>query len=285
MTKYTRFFTLLRMANKTTFISMIYKMKKYLQFLKYAFKEQRQYRTNFFVSIGTMLFNDACFTVIFLLFLWYFTDTWLTFGNFLALFSTSCVWYGVVHGLFSNIWRLPEIIEQWKLDYYLSFPIDPLYFLSSTKIWIADMWDIVFGLICMGIYAFWFADNSRIVLIKALAVLILTAVVIFGIYIIIGSVSFWLQKWSKLQDLFNTMFVSFSQYPPEIYRENKLVYVFMCLLLFPGMILPYMMIIWATALRQWIIMVWFAILMPIVWVRVFKRWLKRYSSGNLVHQM
>lgn len=260
-------------------------MKKYLQFLKYAFKEQWQYRTNFFVSIATMLFNDACFTVIFLLFLWYFTDTWLTFGNFLALFTTSCVWYWVVHGLFSNIWRLPEIIEQWKLDYYLSFPIDPLYFLSSTKIWIADMWDIVFGLICMGIYAFWFADNSWIVLIKWLAVLILTSIVIFGIYIIIGSVSFWLQKWSKLQDLFNTMFVSFSQYPPEIYRENKLVYVFMCLLLFPGMILPYMMIIWTTTLRQWIIMMWFAILMPIIWVRVFKRWLKRYSSGNLVHQM
>ena len=51
------------------------KMKKYLQFLKYAFKEQRQYRTNFFASIATMLFNDACFMIIFIIFLGYFTGT------------------------------------------------------------------------------------------------------------------------------------------------------------------------------------------------------------------
>lgn len=260
-------------------------MKKYLQFLKYAFKEQRQYRTNFFASIGTMIFNDACFTIIFLLFLWYFTGTWLTFGNFLALFSMSCLWYGVVHWLFFNVGRLPDIIEQWKLDYYLSFPVNTLGFLSTTKVWITDMWDILFWLICLVIYAFGFTSAPRIVLLKWLAVVVLTAIVIFGLYILVWSVSFWLQKWSKIQDLFNTMFVSFSQYPPEIYEENKLVYVFMCLLLFPGVILPYKMLISATTLRQWILMAWFAILIPIVWIRVFKKWIKRYTSGNLVHQM
>ena len=264
---------------------IIYKMKKYLQFLKYAFKEQRQYRTNFFVSIATMLFNDACVAVIFLLFLWYFTGTWLNFWNFLVLFVTSSVWYWVVHGLFSNVWNLPEIIEQWKLDYYLSFPINPLYFLSNTRISIIDMWDIVFWLICLVLYAFVFTSTPWIILLKWLVVLILAIMVILGLSILVWSISFWLQKWSKIQDLFNSMFVSFSLYPPEIYEENKLVYVFMCLLLFPGVILPYKMIIWTTTLRQWIIMVWFAVLILIIWVLVFKRWLRRYSSGNLVHQM
>ena len=125
------------------------KMKKYLSFMKYAFKEQRQYRTNFFASIGIMLFNDACFVVIFLIFLWYFTNTWLTFGNFMALFSLSCVWYWFVHGLLFNIWALSDVIEQWKLDYYLSFPVKPLNFIASTKIWVTDLWDIVFWLVCL----------------------------------------------------------------------------------------------------------------------------------------
>lgn len=261
-------------------------MKKYLQFLKYAFKEQRQYRTNFFASIATMIFNDACFIVIFLIFLWYFTGTWLTFGNFLVLFSISAMWYGIIHWLFANIGRLPDIIERWKLDYYLSFPVKPLNFIAGTSIWVTDMWDIIFWFICFLIYAFVFSDGPvLIVLSKWIIIILLASIVALGLYILIWSVSFWLQKWSKIQDLFNSMFVSFSQYPPEIYEENKLVFVIMCILLFPGVILPYRMMLWATTLWQWVILVWFAIIIPMIWIFVFNRWLKKYSSGNLVNQM
>lgn len=261
------------------------KMKKYLQFLKYAFKEQRQYRTNFFASIATMLFNDACFLIIFVIFLWYFTDTWLTFWNFLALVAMSCTWYWVVHWLLFNVSRLPDIIEQWKLDYYLSFPVKPLYFLTTTKIWITDMGDIIFGTICLIIYAFAFTNNPWIALLKWFAIFLLLALIILGIYITVWSISFWLQKWSKVADLFNSMFVSFSQYPPEIYEGNKVIYIFMCLLLFPWVILPYRMMMWVSTLLQRSIMIWFAIIIPLLWIWIFKRWLKRYSSGNLVLQM
>ena len=64
-------------------------MKKYIQFMKFAMKEQREYRTNFFASIATMIFNDACFMIIFIIFLGYFTETGLTFGDFLVLCSMS----------------------------------------------------------------------------------------------------------------------------------------------------------------------------------------------------
>ena len=261
-------------------------MKKYLLFLKYALKEQRQYRTNFFASIAIMIFNDTCFIIIFLIFLWYFTDTGLTLGNFLILFSTSCMWYGVVHGLFYNIWELSDVIEQWKLDYYLSFPVKPLYFLSTTKIGMADLWDILFGLICLIIYAFMFADVSAVlVILKWIWILFLWSLIILWLYILVGSVSFWLQKWSKVADLFNSMFLSFSDYPPEIYKENKKIYIFMCILLFPWVILPYEMMMWDSTLLQWVLMVLFAILILSLWIFVFNKGLKRYSSGNLVHQM
>lgn len=260
-------------------------MKKYLQFLKYAFKEQRQYRTNFFASIGTMIFNDACLLIIFVIFLWYFTGTWLTFWNFLALVATSCIWYGIVHGLLFNLWELPDIIETWKLDYYLSFPVRPLSFLATTKLWMTDLWDVLFWLLCIIIYAFAYTDNSWITLWKGLAVLILSGIVILWLYILVWSISFWLQKWSKVADLFNSMFTSFSTYPPEIYEWNKIIYIFMCILLFPGVILPYKIMIWTSTLQQWLLFIWFAVLMMLLWILVFRRWLKRYSSGNLVHQM
>ena len=203
-------------------------MKKYLQFMKFAMKEQREYRTNFFASIATMIFNDACFMIIFIIFLWYFSDTWLTFGNFLVLCSMSCMWYGVVHGLFYNIWNLPDIIEQWKLDYHLSFPVNPLYFLITKKVWIADLWDIIFGFTCITIYAFAYANEpALIVLLKWFLIVILSALIVIWIYIIVWSVSFWVQKWSSIAELFNSMFVSFSQYPPDIYENKKIVYIFM----------------------------------------------------------
>ena len=261
-------------------------MKKYLWFMKYAFKEQRQYRTNFFASIAVMIFNDTCFALIFIIFLWYFTNTWLTFWNFLVLFSMSCMWYGVVHWLFFNIWSLSDIIEQWKLDYYLSFPVKPLYFLPTTKIWMADLWDIIFWLACLVVYALMFADDSAIsVIMKWIWTLLLWSLIVIWLYILVGSISFWLQKWSKIADLFNSTFVSFSQYPPEIYKEKKIIYIFMCILLLPWVILPYEMMIWKSTLAQWILLVGFAIIIPLLWIFVFNRWLKKYSSGNLVHQM
>ena len=261
-------------------------MRKYLQFLKYAFKEQRQYRTNFFASMATMIFNDICFVVIFIIFLWYFTNTWLTFGNFLILFSLTCAWYWVVRGLFFNIWALSDVIEQWKLDYYLSFPIKPLYFLVSTKIRVTDLGDIIFWLICLIIYTFLFSELSAIiVIIKWISVIILSSLIMVWLYILVGSVSFWLQRWSKIADLFNSMFVSFSEYPPEIYNENRLVYIFMCMLLFSSIILPYHIMITESKIWEWIMLILLCIITLALWIWVFNRWLKRYSSGNLVHQM
>lgn len=261
-------------------------MKKYLQFMKYAFKEQRQYRTNFFASIGTMLFNDACFLIIFIIFLWYFTGTWLTMWNFLVLIGVSCMAYGFTHWIFYNISGLSDIIEKWKMDYYLSFPVKPLGFLSCTKVWIMDLWDILFGLISIWVYAFVYADSSaRIVILKWLIIFAIATVAVIGVYIALWSISFWLQKWSKVADLFNSMFLSFSQYPPEIYKENKIIYILMCILLFPWVLLPYYMLIWSATIWQRILLIWLAIVIFVAGIRVFRRWLKRYSSGNLVHQM
>ena len=261
-------------------------MKKYLWFLKYAIKEQWQYKTNFFASLATMIFNDACFVVIFLIFLWYFSSSWLTFGNFLVLISLSCLWYWIIHWLFFNIWALSDVIEQWKLDYYLSFPIKPLYFLASTKVGMWDLWDIIFWSVCLIIYAFAFADvPALLVIMKWIWVLILSSITMLWLYILVWSISFRLQRWSKIADLFNSMFVSFSQYPPEIYNENRLVYIFMCMLLFPSIILPYQIMMNESTLYKRILLILLSIITLTLWIWVFNKWLKRYSSGNLVHQM
>jgi ABC-type uncharacterized transport system permease subunit len=109
-------------------------MKKYLQILGFAFKEQLEYRRNFFFGITTMVINDAIFLVIFAIFLSYFTGTGLTFGNFMVVYSLTAFLFGIVNGLFANIGGLSNLIEEGKMDYYLSFPVPSLGFLAMKKI-------------------------------------------------------------------------------------------------------------------------------------------------------
>jgi ABC-type uncharacterized transport system permease subunit len=109
-------------------------MSKYLQILQFAFKEQMEYRRNFFFSIITMIVNDAIFLAVFVIFLSYFSGTGLTFGSFLLVFAFMTFHYGMVNGVCANIGEIPEIIEEGKMDYYLSFPVSPLSFLASKSI-------------------------------------------------------------------------------------------------------------------------------------------------------
>jgi ABC-type uncharacterized transport system permease subunit len=124
-----------------------------------------------------------------------------------------------------------------------------------------------------------------LVIMKWIWVLILSSLIMLWLYILVWSISFRLQRWSKIADLFNSTFVSFSEYPPEIYNGNRLVYIFMCMLLFPSIILPYQIMMNESTLLEWIILIWLCVISLMLSIRVFNRWLKRYSSGNLVHQM
>ena len=178
-------------------------MKKYLKILGFAFKEQLEYRRNFFFGIITMVINDAMFMVIFAIFLSYFTGTGLTFGTFLFIHSIIAFHFSIVHGVFANLGGLPEIIEEGKMDYYLSFPLSPLSFLASKSIKVHNLGDILFALVSILIYAFVFREgNSLLFLGKWLAVMSIVTFFVVGLFIMVGSVSFRLQKGSKVRDLF-----------------------------------------------------------------------------------
>jgi ABC-2 type transport system permease protein len=234
-----------------------------------------------------MVINDFIFLFVFVIFLSYFTWTGFTFGNFLLIHSIIAFQYAIVNGLFSNIWDLPNIVEQGKLDYYLSFPINTLGFLVHTKINVHSLWDILFALISMVIYSVFFNSGSSIIFIsKRFLILSFALVFAVGFFVMIGSISFRLQRWSKVRDLFESFFLVFGSYPPTIFQHNKILFVLVAMIgLYPGVFLPYQMLISDTHLQDRVILVLASIAMFIVWIWIFYRWLRRYSSGNLVVQM
>lgn len=262
-------------------------MKKYFQILKFAFKEQLEYRRNFFFGMITMVINDAIFLAVFAIFLSYFTGTGLTLGNFLIIESILCIQFALVHGFFSNIGELPEIIEGGKMDYYLSFPLSPLAFLSMAKIKVHNVGDVVFGIICLVVYLFYFNDWSIIpFLMKWLAIIFISLFFVAGLFILAGSISFYLQRGSKIRDLFQSFFLVFGSYPPDIFKQNKVLFVLISVVwLYPAIFLPYKMLIqWSTRIDR-IILIGASILMFLIGIYTFHKGLKRYSSGNLVLQM
>lgn len=262
-------------------------MKKYLHILSFAFKEQLEYRLNFFLGIFTMVVNDFIFLLIFVVFLSYFTGTWLTFGNFLIVHSIIAFQYALINWVFSNIGNLPNIIEEWKLDYYLSFPTNVLWFIACAKINLHNLWDILFALIAMVVYAFHFHDGAAgPFIIKRLIISVFFLMFAAWLFILVWSVSFWLQKWSKVRDLFQSFFLVFGSYPPDIFRQKKLIFIMVSMIwLYPWVFLPYWMMTGKSNVEMRWILILASIAMFILWIFIFHKWLKRYSSWNLVVQM
>lgn len=262
-------------------------MKKYLHFLKFAFKEQLEYRFNFFFGIITMVINDAIFLFIFVVFLSYFTGTWLTFGNFLLIHSIIAFQYAIINGVFSNIWDLPSIIEEWKLDYYLSFPTNVLAFIASTKIKVHNIWDVLFALIAMVVYALFFQSWSvRLFVGKWFLISIFALIFAAGLFVLVWSISFWLQRGSKVRDLFQSFFIVFGSYPPAIFQQKKLIFILVSMVgLYPGVFLPYQMMTGNPNIQNRLVLILASVAMFVFWIFMFYRWLRRYSSWNLVHQM
>ena len=262
-------------------------MKKDLHILKFAFKEQLEYKLNFFLGMLTMVVNDFIFLFIFVIFLGYFTGTWLNFGNFLLIHSIIAFQYAIVNWVFSNIWDLPSIIEEWKLDYYLSFPVNTLKFIVLSKIKVHNLWDVLFALCSMIIYAIYFYEWAWYNFVLNWFIIVFIALIFAtGLFIMIWSVSFRLQKWSKVRDLFQSFFLVFGSYPPTVFKADKLTFILISVIwLYPWVYLPYQMIVWNASVWNRIVLIVSSILMLSIGLWVFKRWLRRYSSGNLVVQM
>jgi len=262
-------------------------MKKYLKILGFAFKEQMEYRVNFVISMLTMVFNDFLFLFIYLIFVTYFTGTGLTMGNFILIHSIIAFQYALVNGVFSNIGDLPNIIEEGKLDYYLSFPLDALLFICVSKIKVHNLWDVIFALLSLNIYAFWFcAGNIPLFFLKRIVISAIALFFAAWLFLAIGSISFWLQKGSKVRDLFQSFFIVFWSYPPVIFQQRKLIFVLVWLVwLYPGVFLPYQMISAHASLMNRLVLIGMAVGMFFLGIYIFKTGLRKYSSGNLVVQM
>jgi ABC-type uncharacterized transport system permease subunit len=149
------------------------------------------------------------------------------------------------------------------------------------------MGDIVFALISMGIYAVLFVGaGAWMFVVHRVVVLLFASLFMVWLFLLVGSVSFWLQRGSKVRDLFQSFYLVVGSYPPDIYQRDKLLFILISVIgLYPGVFLPYLMLVDGTSALDRILLIGSSTLMFLIGILVFQWGLKRYSSGNLVLQM
>ncbi len=257
-------------------------LKQFFHLHKFARKSEAQYPVNFFMSLFLVIINDGLFFFIFYLFLNYFKNWFLKWQDFLLSWWIFTFWYGILVWVFSNLYKLNNIIENWKLDYYLSFPISPLVLLISTKIEVEALWDILFSLVSLGFY-FYLTGFSFWIFLKVIIVLFIASLFVIWLSLIVWSISFWQDRASLWINYIWHVYWTLWSYPYKIFTKNLLILFFSILvLLFPSWILAQILIVrWGFGILDLIFIV-FCISVFIFWLWLFNRWLKRYSSGNLV---
>ncbi len=260
-------------------------MKKYLHLLKFAFKEQLEYKWNFLVSIFVMLINDTFTILLFWIFFTYFTDIWLNIFDFVLVFSFATFYYGLINWLLGNLGQLWYIIETGRLDYYLSFPVSVIKLIAFTKIKIQDFWDLFFSLITILVYIFFYSHNYLDFL-SWILIIIVWFFGIIGFTLILSCFSFIMDRGSEVTNLFFQLLFWVWDKPATIFEGNKAVFLLLSFLwLFPLSFLPYYIISQWWSIINRILLIVLNIWMFVAGVFLFKKGLKKYTSWNLIVQM
>ncbi|MBI4865342.1 MAG: ABC-2 family transporter protein [Candidatus Wallbacteria bacterium] len=241
-------------------------------------KAAMQYRWSFLSQVLFMALND-----LFLLFFW-----WVVFGKFggvgdwkmqdmLLLYAVGTTAFGITAGLFGNVLKLSRLIAQGGLDAVLSMPPDPMHHILVSGMNLSAWGDLLFGL---SLFALLFgADPAQTALF--LVVSVLGAAVMLGFCLTAHSMAFWAGSAEGIAGLMGNALITFSLYPPGVFRGWT---KFMLFTIVPAGFMTYLP---AGLLREFSVVGLLelaagAVAALAIGRAVFQAGLRRYESGSLV---
>ena len=255
---------------------------KELKFLLAVWKANLQsvmeYRVSFFMQVIGMMLNDFIYFAIWIIFFerfkeirgWGISDMYITYGVLASAF-------GLVALLFGNAFTLSEIINQGRLDYYLSLPRPVLLHAISSRMISSGMGDFTYGFLSYGLSGQYTGDGF----LRFILAMLLAAAVFAGFLILLQSLAFWLGMISGLANLGLNAIVTFGIYPTTLFDNYaKLILFTLIPAAFIGAV-PAQFIrafTWQT-LGELLLG---AIAFLFIAVTVFRLGLRRYESGSAI---
>ncbi len=246
--------------------------------IKYALMREMLNKTTFITNIAFMVLNNASFIIQWII-LYSIKDNvgGYEFKEVMLLWGIAAGTYGVSHFFFEKAYTLADTITEGKLDVFLVQPKNVLLSAITSEVKTSALGDILYGLIMC------FVANLTITQFFLFLFFCMTGGIILTCFaVILGSLSFWIQKADMIADTGNGLMTNFATYPDGIFKGVVKVLLFTIVPVGIANYIPMKLLI-SFQFDFFIIIIVTMIFMLFLAFFVFYRGLKRYSSSNLMN--
>ena len=260
-------------------------MMKELRFALYAIKKNIQssaeLRTSFVMNIFGMAINNTAFII-----LWGFfvksvgvIGGW-TVADIIGLQGFVALCFGIVFSAGAGIRKLADYTASGAFDRFMLSPKNLLVSIATSSFGVSALGDIVFGIVCLGIYAFLIHASIYQILLIALLVLIST-IVFLAAAIAIYSTSFFFTDASSVTGSLFELFLTPSLFHGGAFQGvMRFIFIFAIPSLLIGA-LP-VEIVRDISLSKLSLIAVLSLFWFIISINLFNRAIKRYESSNFM---
>ncbi len=256
-----------------------------LRFAFYAIKKNiassAELRTSFLMNVIGMTINNTAFILLWIFFVHSvgIINGW-TAADIVGLQGFAALAYGAVLSVAMGIRKLPEYVSSGVFDRFLLSPKNVLIRLATSAFSPSAVGDVIFGIVCLGIYAtLLHATYGQMVL--GLFLAMISILVFLSCAVIAFSVSFYFMD---AQNVAHGIFEIF--FTPALFHGGafqgimRFVYTFLIPALLIGT-LP-VEIVRDTSLSQFSLVAGLSVGWFILAVWIFNRAVRKYESANFM---
>jgi ABC-2 type transport system permease protein len=237
-----------------------------------------EYRASFIMQVLAMMFNNFIYFVIWMIFFdrfkevrgWGINDMYITYGVIASAFGLVAVFFG-------NSFTLGDVINNGRLDYYLSLPRPVLLHTVSSRMIASGIGDMTYGFLSYAVSGYFSWDGF----LRFILAVLLGAVVFAAFLILVNSLAFWVGVVSSFANLMVNAIITFGIYPITLFDS------YAKLILFTVVPAALMGALPATFVRAFTWQTLAQLLLGAMLflglaVTVFKSGMKRYESGSAI---
>ena len=237
-----------------------------------------EYRVSFLTQVIGMMLNNFIYFAIWIIFFdrfkevrgWGISDMYITYGVLASAF-------GLVALLFGNAFTLSEIINQGRLDYYLSLPRPVLLHTISSRTITSGMGDFTYGFLSFALSGQFTWDG----LLRFILATLLAATVFVSFLVLIQSLAFWMGVITNLTGLAVNAMITFGIYPITLFDNSAKLILFTII---PAALMGAVPaeFIRAFSWQSLAELLAGAVIFLFIAVTIFRLGLKRYESGSAI---
>lgn len=245
--------------------------------VKYNIIKHMANPVSFVLNIILMMLNNSAFIVQWII-LFSLKDSFGIYGikEVCLLWGLSAACYGVSRIVFGGAFKIPDLIENGKLDSFLVLPKNTLLSVLSSHTEISAIGDLLYGIIVALIF---FHKPHEIALI--ILFIILGSIIETAFAVILNSLAF---KYIRVSDFTNSvlgMFTTFSVYPETVFNKALRVLFYTIIPVGIATYLPLNTIL-EFNIYNIIIITLFTVAIVLFADISFKKGLRKYTSSNLM---